>query len=143
MFTTGIMLWAVSGLMIAGNLLTGFLLSQSTEASPILHLILALGSLAFGIIGHFVLTQSSQRLLEEAAVSGLLTDSTRETVRVTMKKSQAYGFISLATLVLSIITGTIAHAGQWPIIHILSAICLIMLFGTTFILWKRLQFPRP
>ena len=137
------MLWAVSGLMIVGNLLTGFFLSQSTDASPILHLILALGSLAFGIMGHFVLSHASQRSLEEAAVSGLLTDSIRETTRVTLKNAQAYGFVSLAILVISIITGTIAHAGRWPIIHIVSAISLILVFGKTLILWKRLQIARP
>jgi hypothetical protein len=142
-FTTGIMLWTLSALMIVGNLLTGFFLSQSAEVSPILHLILALGSLAFGIIGHFVLSQSSQRLLEEAAVAGSLSDSTRETVRVTMKNAQAHGFVSLGVLVVSIITGTIAHAGRWPIVHILSALFLILLFGKTFILWKKLQIPRP
>ncbi len=137
------MLWAFSTLMIVGNLLTGFFLSQSAETSPILHLILALGSLAFGIVSHFILSQNSQRLLEEAVVSGNLTDSSRETLRVTMKNAQASGFVGLAILVVSIITGTIAHAGRWPIIHIVAAICLVIFFGKTLILWKKLQLPRP
>ena len=139
MLRAAIIAWALASTLVVANIVSGFVLSSSADTSPTLHLILALGSLALGIISHFVLLQKSQRQLEEWAISGFLEDSNRETIRQSLKQAQANGFVSLAILLISIITGTIAQAGKWPIVHIIIGCLLAYWFIRTFILWWKFQ----
>jgi len=139
LFIFALWAWGLSCLLLAANLLTGILLSQSSETSPIVHLLLALGSLFLGLLSHFLLIKQGQRKLELLATQSGLDSKIREDVRLLNKGAQASGFVSLSFLVVSLITGTLAQAGQWPLVHIIAAVAIITFSSQTLIRWVRFQ----
>lgn len=129
------------GLVLIGfNINSGLNLSADSEYSAEFHLIRALGILFSITLGTLLLMRASSRYFQAVAGSLLDSDKQEDLGGLSKLRSQAFG-AGLGMILLSIvslITGTISHAGSFPFLHGVLGFGISVLVILSLALWVQL-----
>lgn len=138
MTLAGILLLFVSIAGCLGNMVSGFFLAQEASSLDQLHLILAFISLGAAGIGTVLLVRASEKVFESLLQS---QEATRERLDHLQGLKQKAFYLSLTAVglaVLSLITGSLSHAGEWPLIHIILGVALVGSLILSLLEWRKL-----
>lgn len=147
-----IVLLAVGFIGSLANIFLGFGLSKNSSADSDQHLVIALGSLFFVVIGGIAAIRFSKIYLQSFEQDVLSPESTPEHSRLTplqkLKRLQEQRqnalnlvLVAFVILVLSLISGTISQSGRFPIVHGILGIGLALTLFNSIIRWISLLRP--
>lgn len=126
------------------NVLGGWNLAHQEHASSDNHLTLALLTVGAVFVGALGLFETSRRILYDVQKHYLLNsspspdqDAFLRNLSTKRKKALSATLFLSITGVLSLITGTISHAGQLPLVHGILGLGLTALGGVSFFHWMK------
>jgi hypothetical protein len=140
-FLLSLFLIVLSILGFIYNIFAGFDLTKSADLSPDNHLVLGLLSYGFSIIAQMGAIFFSSKLLFDKNKSHVLSSGgeSDSPLQILSAERQFAVWHSLVVIVLglvSVITGTISHAGRQPLIHIVFGFLLVIFSAHTFVKWS-------
>lgn len=135
-----ISLFASFGFVVA-NIFSGLILTQNSESELVDgHFLRGALLIIFNILGNIFLIQSSKKslnTLEENLLDSNNQDEARSKLHALHEKKQK-AFIGAITAILislvSLITGTVSHGGQFPLLH--GGLGFVL---TLIVIWNLLQ----
>lgn len=100
------------------NLFSGFELSNNSHADPQFHLLRALGMLSAAILSSSGLIFFSHKWLDQKSKALMFSGKSPDAKLFAMRSAAVLPAIIVILLsVLSLISGTISHAGRLPLLH--------------------------
>ena len=120
----------------------GWHLAHDRHLAPEKHLVLGLASLGFVFVGHFALLPHSQALIQKAFLMKLFPQDSPfwKEIAHLRQSTLSKGFVVIGLSLLSLITGTISHAGHLPILHLGGSVVLLIAAIATLFGWIRFKF---
>lgn len=134
-------LLSLSGLILAFflsvlNLFSGFELSRSPSLDSQYHLVRAILMLILGLTASAGLIYTSQGLVDRISKAIILAGKEIPPDLIRSRSTAIPGTISIILLcVLSMVSGSLANAGRFPILHALLGFGLCINFLIGFIFW--------
>jgi len=136
----GLTLLALAAVGFVYNIFLGFGLTKSSGLAPDQHLSAALIANGVALVANILLIKVSHTYLKH--LTFFLANSKAESnieffdeTRETRQKAVWNSLIVIVLGLVSLVTGTISHAGRFPLIHIVFGIALVALAFITIFWW--------
>jgi len=135
----GVLALVTAAILSIINLWLGWGLSQTEHSPPETHLILGIASLILSCGGCLFMILSADKKVRAKEREALMKNETPKTseIRDLIGKATRQSYAVFVFFPISMITGTIAHAGRIPLLHLIVGLASFMAISrATFVWWK-------
>lgn len=135
---TGITCLLLGALSAGWNIYSGLSLSSSHHASPEFHLIRGIATCVFALAGGILLISLGHRLYDDARralARGEKTHLPIEEIERRLQRGIRAAWVCVGAVFPSLITGTLAQGGSFPILHGVLGFGLVTIYVWCLIEW--------
>jgi MFS family permease len=134
-----IMAWLFLALAFAlslGNMISGLELSRGIAPSPQWHLIRAIAMVTLGLLSSSLLVLFFQKMHDQLAKQLLIKQSNTDLPKIfELRRAHGAAFVLILLLLMSLLSGSTATAGRFPLLHSILGFGLIACFFVNLMLW--------
>lgn len=116
----GFLLLTFSLVLIALNIISGLKLSYRELQSAEIHLFQAIGIILCTVVGNLLLFKDSENSIQEKQLEWMENENNKpqiEKLQRMKEKCFPSAIVAILACLVSLVTGTIAHPGQFPLLH--------------------------
>lgn len=139
LWTIGLMAFAIAILCASLNVLSGFALTNRIESAAEGHLIRGIAVCVFSFMGHILCLLASDRATQKLREKWVEAASAHQVVHIRQSQEMAHlwSWLAAGAVVPSLITGTIAQPGSFPVVHGVLGFALIVAGVVAVTFWLR------
>jgi hypothetical protein len=139
LWTIGLIAFAIAILCASVNVLSGFALTNRIESAAEGHLIRGIAACVFSFTGHILCLLASDRATQKLREKWAEETSPNrgDLLRQSQELAHLWSWLAAGAVVPSLITGTVAQPGSFPVVHGVLGFAFIVAGVVAIAFWLR------